>query len=88
MNNSTTPERGKEEITADVFVKLGFVRQDGLDYKRKFGTVLMGLRLNAGKCYCEVGEIYIGEIETIERLNSLLFGLTGREEFKISNTNE
>lgn len=69
-------------ITPTEIRKLGFEGEGGFsDYVRKFGSCVVALRLNAGKCYCELPSLYVGEIENLYRLKCFLFGLTGRKEF-------
>lgn len=46
------------------------------DYHLKTGATHIILRTNCDRLYCQVGDIYVGEITT-ERLMAIYFGLTG-----------
>lgn len=61
----------------ELLKSIGAVEQQGSqDWHLRTGATYIVLRYNENRLYCEVGNIYLGEI-TVERLLAIYFGLTG-----------
>lgn len=68
----------------DLLKEIGAVRQPNTDeYHLRVGATYLVLRHSFGfdKLYCEVGGIYVGEINK-SRLTALYYGLTGQNLIK------
>lgn len=68
-------------LTEEWLVKAGAKKADGFNYHLRLGATHLVLRIQGGKCYCELAGLYIGEIESVHRLQNLVFSLTSNELF-------
>lgn len=62
-------------ISKEYLLSIGCVEVNG-EHILRIGAANMTLRMYSDRCYCQLPDLYVGEI-TKERLSELYFGLTG-----------